>query len=270
LNDALTPDQNGILIDLLRAWDSAPKEERSGFRVMTWDGDDDRPFVQLDRTSYKTRQYVGDLEELEAAGFLRVDRGPHGIVWFRLSNAAHRYRAELAAQAGSLGVEIEQAVRLLVDAEALAERYPDVRMQLALAQEALAHPRLDLQLKTVGHYCRDALQAYAAHLVAEFPPPRPEPDPAKTKNRLAGVIQAVRTEVGDRDRQLLEALLVYWDAANGLFQRQLHGKHDGDEPLTTEDARRTVFHTYLVIYECERTLARLRRQPTLGPTDPSS
>lgn len=59
--------------------------------------------------------------------------------------------------------------------------------------------------------------------------------------------------MGSRHAGLLEALVAYWCAVNGIVQRQEQQK-SGDE-LTWEDGRRVVLYTALVMSECDRILS---------------
>jgi hypothetical protein len=56
------------------------------------------------------------------------------------------------------------------------------------------------------------------------------------------------------DRAVLAALLEYWSSINDLTQRQEHGAQREGRQLTAEDARRTIFHTLIVMYEIHRAL----------------
>ena len=53
----------------------------------------------------------------------------------------------------------------------------------------------------------------------------------------------------------IEALVHYFGTVSDLNQRQEHGATRESESLTPEDARRVVFHSMLVMYEVDRTLA---------------
>jgi hypothetical protein len=55
--------------------------------------------------------------------------------------------------------------------------------------------------------------------------------------------------------KFIDALVVYWGTMNDLVQRQEHGATREGEPLTWEDAQRVIFHTAVVMWEIDRSLA---------------
>jgi hypothetical protein len=85
-------------------------------------------------------------------------------------------------------------------------------------------------------------------------PPGVESDPAKTNNRLRAVVEVRRERIGARKSDLLDALIAYQEAVNGIVQRQEHGDQKSDDPLTWEDARAAVFQTSLLMFEFDRIL----------------
>ena len=258
MNETLPYDQNELLSALVDAWQALPREKRTSFRVIRYDGDRDSPMVLLPDSAFRASVFIGDLEALAAAGMVTLEDGSRGLRAFRLTTEAFRYYSALTDRIGGIGAEVEASVLRLLNSEHAAARLPEVRLQLGLAEAALVSQDAEAQLRNIGHYCREALQAYAAALYVEFPPERAEADPAKTVNRLSGVVAAVSDRLGKREAELLDALIGYWKAASNLVQRQVHGTR-GDQPaLTIEDGRRVVFHTYLLIYEFERSLHRLR------------
>jgi hypothetical protein len=110
----------------------------------------------------------------------------------------------------------------------------------------------------IGHDCREALMLFADTL-AEREGVRLDVPASHTVARLRAVIAVMAPRLGDRTAAVLDALVVYWGTVSDLAQRQVHGAAKEGQPLTSEDARRVVFQTLLVMYEVDRAIRYGRR-----------
>ena len=71
---------------------------------------------------------------------------------------------------------------------------------------------------------------------------------------LTAVVSMHRDELGDRRAELLDAILAYQDAVNGVIQRLEHADQKAGDPASWEDARSACFQTMNLMCEFDRTL----------------
>jgi hypothetical protein len=122
------------------------------------------------------------------------------------------------------------------------------------AAKAWSHADSQDEATTVGHYCREAMQAFATHLIEQLGVHSADANPAHDVDRIRAVLNHVRPRFGEAEHQLRDALLGYWGAVTDLAQRQEHGGQREGEPLVWEDSRRVVFQTAVLFYEFDRSL----------------
>jgi hypothetical protein len=202
--------------------------------------------------------YLGDVEALAAAGLLNLTYGSRGTPQFDITPLGFRYYEHCRISTGRPPERVEEAVRSYLDSEAFSRRYPQTHVKWTEAERLLWSTDSAQQLTTVGHLCREALQFFATALVERMNPPDVDKDPAHTIARLRGVLALLRKNAPDATCGLLDALLAYWGAVSDLVQRQEHGAQKEGQELLWGDARRVVFHTALVMYECEHLIGEAR------------
>jgi hypothetical protein len=106
----------------------------------------------------------------------------------------------------------------------------------------------------IGHACREALTCFARDLTLRF-----VDDDDQNYKGLIDRLRAVVKATGPHSKKItahLEALIAYWGTTLDLAHRQAHGV-ERNEALDSEDARRLVFHTMIVMYEWDRFARRL-------------
>jgi hypothetical protein len=257
----LSDDQEQLLTALVEARRALPADHRSPFLVPPYDGRGSRYFLMLPRPSaFRLTAYLGDVTTLIEAGLLRAEHGQRGLKAVDLTNRAFAAYDAIRAREGGATARREAYVHRYLDDAATRARYPAALAKLDEADALLWADGGDQSLSTIGHLCREALQLFAAVLVAEVGVAEAEPDPARTKNRVRAALDQLGAELGGRERNLLTALLDYWSAVNGVVQRQEHGSQAAERPLTWDDARRVVFHTAVVMLEIAASLQRATRQ----------
>ena len=101
----------------------------------------------------------------------------------------------------------------------------------------------------VGHLCREAVQEFATILVDRYAPPDPPANKEHTVARVRSVLEHCAPRLGESKKDFLDAMLAYWGELTDLVQRQEHSATKEGEVLTTDDSRRVVFHTAIVMYE---------------------
>jgi hypothetical protein len=110
-------------------------------------------------------------------------------------------------------------------------------------------------MTTVGHYLREAMMAFAAEAVERYVVTDAPADPVRTVDRLRAVIGRAKPNLSTREAPLLDALVVYWGTVHDLVARQEHGAAKS-ERLVSEDARRVVFQSAMVMFELDRAFVR--------------
>lgn len=149
---------------------------------------------------------------------------------------------------------VEDTVLAYMDSAAFQHSYPSAYEKWANASRLLSTDDVHTHLTTIGHLAREAMQEFATILVDRYKPVDADTDPKKTINRLSAVL-SFSSGLGEKVEKFLRALVDYWRAVDGLVQREEHGGQKEGEPLTSEDARRVVFQTAIVMFEIDKALA---------------
>jgi hypothetical protein len=196
----------------------------------------------------------GDLRELIEAGFVRVTNRDRHSEMFELRREAfgHYDRSHRDAAA-----PVEAQVRLAqehVTSDLFTARYSEAFAKWRDADALLWKDDSAKDLTTVGHLCRECMQLFATRLIELHQVGDAETDPAKAVNRLHAVIDARRPHISSRKAALLDSLVDYWKAVNGIVQRQEHGEQKSGGELTWDDGRRVLLHTAVVMAECDLIL----------------
>lgn len=183
--------------------------------------------------------YIRELLKAKATS-LGLDRRvtPEGL---RRSGRDHRQHSQR---------RIDAQVGRYLDEVSFRVRHPSAYERWQSALDLFeAHPQR--HTTRIGHDCREALLAFAdAGLEMCGVDPMPG----------AGTVQKLRVLIdhcGIASHAVLaqgKALVAYWGTVSDLAQRQEHAASRNGEPLTSEDARRLIFHTMLVMFEVDRLL----------------
>jgi hypothetical protein len=158
---------------------------------------------------------------------------PEGI---RQSRRAHR-----ETEIGRFEATLAEYVR----ADDFRDRYPVPFEKWGDAQELLALAP-DRYATTIGHLCREAVNAFSDALVRRYSVG--DFETTKTKQKLRAVF-AAEPHLSVTVRRTVESLVAYWEAVSDLANRQEHGAG-----LTSEDSRRLVFLAMMVMREVDLVL----------------
>lgn len=137
-------------------------------------------------------------------------------------------------------------------ADEFRRRHPRAIEKWESAERALWSSDSQTKLTSIGHMCREALQAFATESLGLVGDPDADPDVQHPVSRMRTVING-RTQ-SEALRHLSDALLAYWGAFNDVVQRQEHGAAKEGEGISWEDGRRVVFQTLVVMHEVDRTM----------------
>ena len=191
----------------------------------------------------------GDIEALRYEGLLSFD-GDGFTITARSVAMYQDWKTSHVEPAA----DIENTVQRYLDSGQFRARYPEAYARWKDAAVLLWGGDTEPELSTIGHKCREAMQAFATALLGLHGVQGANPDVAKTRERFSAVVNARRADLGERKSELLDTLFAYWRATENLIQRQEHAGQREGEPLTPEDGRRAVFQTAIVMFEADRTL----------------
>lgn len=256
----LSDEQKDLLTQLVERHKSLTKDKRGRFRLFRTDGGRPIPSgegqVRHDHApSFPALQ--NDIDHLIRRGLLSPSYDSNTLT-FVLSPEAFVYFEEMKAEMGQPVEQIVGTVRAYLDTAEFQRRHPEAYRKWVEAESLLWSADSDPQFTTIGHLCREAIQAFATELVDRFRPPNVESDPARTKNRIWAVVELHRDKLGSTEGEFLNSLMAYWSAVNDLIQRQEHGAQKSGRELIWEDGRRVVFQTASVMFEVHRSLSHLK------------
>jgi hypothetical protein len=195
------------------------------------------------------RIYEGDLQVLGRIGLVILTSDDRYLTKIDVSPQGFAYYAELKRRSGQPIERQTTDVKSYLDSAAFKMRHPASYAKWAEAEQMLWVSDSEAQFTTIGHKCREAMQEFATELVARYRPSDPDLDVTHVKKRLKAVLAHQTQQTGDTVSHYLGALADLWDALNDLVQRQEHG-----HALTSEDGRRVVLQTAVVMFEIDRTL----------------
>lgn len=245
----LESEQDILLIALVEASRRQPRDQRQKFLFVQ--SITDSTILGLD--DYPN-PYIGDVEALARVGLLNLSYGSKGTPNFDVTPLGFRYYEHLMQSRGQAAERIEENVLRYLEFSGFEKRHPDAFAKWRQAEELLWASDSQSQHTTIGHLCREAMQFFATSLVEVTNPANVTGDITKTKNRMKAAVDQVRPNLSTKIAGLVDSMVGYWDALDGLVQRQEHGAQKEGETLTWKDSRLLVFHTVLVMTEIDRAL----------------
>jgi hypothetical protein len=246
----LKPQQEKLLLELIHAERNAGESNRSPFyATQTFDGAD---VTHPGFAGRNHRIYWGDVQGLLQYGLVMPTKVDRNLVVFELAPEAYEYAKNIGVS--STEDPAEAMALAYIDASQFATRHPAAFDAWRKARDAVAVGGSHTQLTEVGHWCREAMQAFMSDLVRSQGVRDADPNPAHTVARLRVVVLQRTSEIGETVAGFLNALMAYWGTLSDLVQRQEHGAQRDGEVLGWHDARRIVFHTLAVMHELDASL----------------
>lgn len=197
---------------------------------------------------------VSDICALADENLLTRRNDLESFYFFGITPKGFRYYDEMKQQATQPLERMEQEVRSFLEADPFQRKYAAAYKKWAQAEKTLRTGDSESQLTTIGHLCREALQEFAATLVAKYQPPNVDPDAAHTVARIRAVLNVKNDQTGTTTKSFLDMLPEYLGTVSDLIQRQEHGGQKEGQPLVWEDGRRVVFQTAIVMFEIDTAL----------------
>jgi hypothetical protein len=249
----LQAEQEELLITLVEAVRAVPRESRVAFYVSRASGGDH--LLHPGVPTSKREIYYGDVEILAGQGLLNLGFGSHDSPHFDVTPLGFRYYEHLKESLGQPVERVEKSAIMYINADQFRSRFATAYEKWAEAEALLWRTDSNDQATTIGHLCRESMQAFATKLLDVFPAEGADVDPAHAISRIRSVLAVRVKSKSSKGYTLAGALVDYWGCLSDLIQRQEHGAlKEGDE-LVWEDARRIVFNTAMAMFETAAVLA---------------
>jgi hypothetical protein len=186
-----------------------------------------------------------DLLELQYSSLITHTRGSKGANSYAVTNRGFEYVARATTPASV----VEEAVTLVTTR--LPKEFDTAHGLIDAAAKKLPLAKTENDFSEIGHKCREALQEFAAVLYAQQIPPDEQTvlPKDKTVEHIRAVLEHWKPKLGETTTSLLDAILVYWGTVSDQVQKIEHRGQTASRPLTWNDARRAVRHTYLIMTE---------------------
>ena len=253
----LTDDQKQLLVALVEAARSVPKDKR---RKFSFQHNSETFILHWSIPGWSFDCYKGDVEILALRNLILPSYDENGIYAFDITPEGFQYYEEFKQQTAEPTKRVEQSIQEYLSSLDFQKRHPKAFLKWKAAEQLLWTTDSDQQLSTVGHLCREASQEFTDSLVTRFMPPDANDQKALTKNRLKAVLKSQSTTIPKTVLPYVESLILCWDTLMDLVQRQEHAAERDKESLVWEDARRLVFHTGVLMFEVDRLLTLYPRR----------
>jgi hypothetical protein len=251
----LEPEQEELFTFIVEAARSVSREKREKFIVIQIADANLALLIHPGINNREIEVYSGDIKEIGTQGLIAIEYSSGGTLTFDITSFGFKYYEYLKTKKGEAVERVEVTVRDYINSSIFKTKYPDAFNKWSSAETLLWQKDSPQQLTSIGHHCREAVQAFVDALIELYQPPNVIKDKTKTKNRLRAVFDLKAKQLGEKRKEFVEALLEYWDALEGLIQRQEHGAYKDGEQLSLEDARRVVFQTMVLIFEIDKVLS---------------
>ncbi len=238
------------IVEMVR---SVPRNERHAFLLVELN---QMTLVRMHGAAASPTVLASDVRALEAEGLLRRASGGSRVTTpYDVTPAGFEYYDRLKREAGGPAEAMEDSVTRYLDAPNFATRHGPSYAKWRQATDELWSTDSERELTSVGHHIREAMQLFATELVEMHNAIEAPADPEKTVDRLRAVLALAAPKLGQTEKPVLDAMVVYWGSVTDLAHRQEHGVAK-EVPLVWEDARRLVFQTAIVMFELDRTFTR--------------
>lgn len=250
----LEDEQIALLKRFVEAHRDVPQESRGEFIADEPFGADQATFIHSRKPDVRFYGSLADANVLADAGFLKrsIDHRGTALYYYVLPKAIAQYAEAKRSRPAANVVEAE--VRGFLSAPEFAKVHGPALAKWEQAASVLWASDSSQQLTTIGHLCREALQAFAASFAQHHRVEVSHIGSEKTVARLKAVLAARAGDVRTTASEFLDALIAYWGTVSDLVQRQEHGSQREKTDLSWEDARRVVFQTCVVMYEVHRAV----------------
>jgi len=253
----LEQEQEDLLSMLVEAHRNVLREQRKPFSIQQFDELFDFELSHKGLPNGKINAYPGDIKTLARERLISVNNGYNEVSDdFDITPQGFAYYKQMKLRDSQPLQRIDTSLRKYLESDLFQQKYSKAYLKWKGAEALLWDSDSERQLTTIGHLCREAIQEFATSLVESYQPPNVDTNKAHDIARIKAVINFRVSELGEREKVFLAALISYWCSVSGLVQRQEHGTQKQGHSLIWEDGRRVVFQTAIVMYEVDSSLSK--------------
>jgi hypothetical protein len=249
----MTDEQGAVLEAMVEASRRSPGQKREPFTAFWSATDGGTTVLHPGLPGGELEVYPADLEELRLAGMFIIHNRDKASWSFDLSSPALTTYSAMQISRGTPVERVEEAVRRYLSGDRFRARHPEAYAKWEQAENLLWESDSQKHLTTIGHNCREAMQAFGTSLLRHHPTSSAPSEATATKNRVAAVIKE-HGSLGNSRAAFAVDLLALWNSVVDLSQRQEHGSAKEGDPLTWEDGHRLVLFTFFTMFELDRLL----------------
>jgi hypothetical protein len=199
---------------------------------------------------------IVDLRMLDSVGLVKIleQDDPHAEFKFILTPNGLKY-FELIKQKEIEPIKrVEKDILQFIELETFKSKYGNAYKKWKEAETLLWKADNNELYSAIGHLCREAVQEFLDKLIIDNNLQNEFSDKTKTKNRLEGILQKNRDQLGKTLPGFYTSLLSYWNALVDLIQRQEHSGLNEGEEISFNDAKRIVFQTAVLFYDISKRI----------------
>lgn len=197
---------------------------------------------------------IVDLRMLDSVDLIKIydDGNQHTEFSFTLSPLSFNYYEELKTKSIKPIERIEKEIISYINSSNIEIRYSKSFQKWKEAEKLLWVSNTEINLSTIGHLCREAVQEFLDVLVTRHNLQEEYWQKDKTKGRVKALIELRKQTSSDTMLRLFDKLYDFWDMLNNLVQRQEHSGLKERETIVLDDAKRVVIYTILVMNEMDK------------------
>ena len=253
----LQPEQQDLLIRLVEAERSVPRDRRDAFRVLP-SGMNNSWITIHPGLPGGAELIPTDVRQLSREGMIDLRQGKRGYT-FDITSAGYEAYETLKLRLVEAADRVQESIRRYIDGPDFQARFPGAYAKWMQAEALLWNTENSARSATeIGHHCREALQEFLTvllriHRVEEY-----DDNVEHTTSRFKSIVAKVQSDLGDSEQKLLDVLVTYLVVVYKWANRQEHGNKEERAELTWHDGRRVVFQTLMVMYEIDQSLPKPR------------
>ncbi len=248
----LEEEQINLLCQLVDAHRNVIPSKRTDFMV-THDMTSDS-MLHPGFSSGMTDVVIVDLRILDSSGLIKIynSNSPYTEFSFTLTSLGFQYYEFIKDKSINPIQRIQKEILSFINIPSFEQRYKSAFLKWKESEKLLWSTNTEINISTVGHLCREALQEFLEILIARHHLHKDCPEKDKTKNRVKALINNRKPTSSDTIIKLLEKLYEFWDMLNELVQRQEHYGLKERETIVLDDAKRVVLYTVIIMQELDK------------------
>lgn len=197
---------------------------------------------------------IVDLRILDSSGLIKIynSNNPQTEFSFTLTSLGFQYYEFIKDKSINPIERIQKEILSFINIPSFEQRYQKAFLKWKESEKLLWSTNTEINLSTVGHLCREALQEFLEILIIRHQLEKEYPEKDKTKGRVKALINNKKSTSSDTIIKLLEKFYEFWDMLNELVQRQEHYGLKERETIVLDDAKRVVIYTVIILKELDK------------------